>query len=330
MNMPEYSTVMPHEDGKISIVFKPTLGPGFTLAISQLLGDTETEATEVSFSCDPLTYDYVNVLSEKTAPRFVAWIKTLPFRYFSCQSNQILAWVTYPDDQVAINFMMDKDAGTLSFQADMIRRLIPTVVEGGPTLGDVRGWLKTMQPEFTPAVSGAIKSALDSAVSEHMPFAVFLVPLEDSNGLFPTDYQVREMLTHYLLEVLVYKELPARALEGMKKAWVKQHGPDVPFVPKQQHCQLLVALVAPGTEGVHVALSVPDGVAFRPEMSYMYEECNSGRRASLFTVTPGSDSSVFKMQDQVVRDILTSLKTAGIYVDNSDDEALEYTINDLL
>lgn len=276
-----------------------------------------------------------------------AWIKTLPYMYYMKEDTCTLISLQFSDPRSA-HISFNYDGGYIKRSASTVRELVtllniyPVHNEHFDSSEIVATFLEPKCPSFSTAMGGEIKSALDKAISNNMPFAVYNVPFDQP---YPHDVVSYEVLHHFLTEVLVYKELPAKALEGMQKAWVKKNGPNVPFVRKPQHAEILVVLVVPGSSHVYVGISKPSNSNFDlnrlPPMFQPMEGSGTGgtggtdpigeltRTRTIFSVTPDATSSVFKTRDLVVQEILRVLREARVYVDDTEDETMDYTINDL-
>lgn len=175
----------------------------------------------------------------------------------------------------------------------------------------------------------SIKTTLNIAASNGMIFSVQVVPLADKEGEFPEDSDVFEQIEEYVKKTMQYKELNPRALEGMKRKWAATHGSDVPFVPKKQPSEMLVVLIAPSKEQIHLFYSVPKTMTFSVPDAHYEDKWDFGNRDIYFgPIAPPADSTLFKYPDQLAREILGQLKIQGIYCDDDSDDEM-YCLNDL-
>ena len=196
---------------------------------------------------------------------------------------------------------------------------------------------------------GSVKSTVQKAISDGMPFSVQVVPLENREGEHPDAGAVYEWNEALFKKTLKYTPLNPRALEGMKKAWEKTHSEDDPFVPKKQVSEILVILIAPADDKIYVTYSVPNSMDFvipgRPlpeelqiESDYQWpcaelqtDEANS-RSLWFSTIVPDASSSVFKHKETLRGLLFQYLKDVKVYtpeVDDDEDDEDQINLNDL-
>lgn len=174
----------------------------------------------------------------------------------------------------------------------------------------------------------SIKTTINVAISNEMNFSVQIVPLTQSDGAdFPPSEDVFEFTECYVKDTMKYKVSSGKALAGMQKKWIQQHGPDVPFVEKKQASELLVILIAPSDECIHVFYSIPETFNFTvPEKSIEVkwvqgETKEIGTRTICYSqVNAPDDITLFKYRDHVSQEILNELKRQGVYVEDDDSE----------
>jgi len=180
----------------------------------------------------------------------------------------------------------------------------------------------------------SIKSTTDIAISNCMDFSVQVIPLSDPEGNFPPSEDVYKFADDYVINAMKFQPLNEKAVIGMKTKWIKTHGPEVPFVPKRQPCELVVVLIAPyGAEkqGIHLFYSVPNSINFTvPEVhsqSQREQTEGLGRVIHYANISAPEGTTLFKYRDQLSQEILNSLKDQKIYVDDdSDDDDPAYCI----
>lgn len=168
-----------------------------------------------------------------------------------------------------------------------------------------------------------IKTTTSLAIKNGMDFTVQVVPLQNSEGEFPSCPEVYTFIESYILHKMAYKPLNPRALESLKKEWEKTHG-DEPFVPNKQPSELIVALIAASDQFVHVFLSVPTkfktfGLPTDFINSELKEWSQENRTIYYVPINPPDTSTTFKYRDYVSMEILQELKKQGIY--NVDDDS---------
>lgn len=176
----------------------------------------------------------------------------------------------------------------------------------------------------------SIKTTTDIAISNGMNFSVQIVPLQNTEGEFPPSEQVYEFIEAYIKETMKYKELNPRALEGMRKKWEKTHGSDVPFVPKLQPSELIVVLISPSDEGIHLFCSIPKTISFKLSEKYSEEQWEQDNRVIHYaSVQSPEGTTMFKYRDELSTEIIQDLKVQGVYVDEESDDEEPYCLNDL-
>ena len=181
------------------------------------------------------------------------------------------------------------------------------------------------------AAKNSIKTLTDIAISNGMPFTVQVVPLDDSVIGFPACEEVYSNMTDYVRHDMAYKALNERALEGMRKKW-EQTNPGTPFVPKKQASELLVALIAPSAQYIHLFYSIPSSMTYSPVPTREADEVYDleARKMCYYKLSPPEGLTVFKYRDLLLQQILDSLKTQGIYqVEEDDDDGPAGNFNDL-
>lgn len=176
---------------------------------------------------------------------------------------------------------------------------------------------------------GKMSTALDIAIKNGMNFSVQVVPL-DENYSFPDDNDVFEFTEEFVKAKLQYKKLNDKALEGMKRGWVKKHGPDVPFELKKQPSEILAVFIAPSNEQIHLFYSVPKTMTFHVPESHYEDKWDFGNRTIYYgPIKSPVESTIFKHADQLMSDIMEQLKIQGIYEDDDSDDELVFCLNDL-
>ena len=179
----------------------------------------------------------------------------------------------------------------------------------------------------------SIKTTIDIAISNGMNFSVQSVPLSDQEtGNFAPSEDVFCFIEAYVKDTMKFQRPNEKALNGMKAKWAKTHGPNVPFVLKKQPSELLVVLIAPSDECIHLFYSVPKSLKYtvpeahsEDQWEYSGGEGGEGRTVYYARVNAPKNTSLFKYRDQLLQEILNDLKKQGIYVDDdSDDDVAAY------
>lgn len=174
-----------------------------------------------------------------------------------------------------------------------------------------------------------IKTNLNIAISNGMGFSVQIVPLENKSYEYPDAEAVSENMTTFVKDEMRFKPLNPRALEGMKKKWVATNGPDVPFVAKKQMSEIIVVLIAPSEEAIHLFYSIPKTTEFTVPDDHYDKRWDLDNRVVYYgEMLPPKSGTLFKYKDQLAADILDQLKLQGIYIDEEDDDEM-YCLNDL-
>lgn len=184
-----------------------------------------------------------------------------------------------------------------------------------------------MDKLFSKAKS-TLTSNINIAISNGMNFTVQVLPLADAEGNFPPNSDVFEFTEAYVKDTMKYRQLNEKALAGMKKKWEKTHGPDVPFLPKKQASELVVILIAPSDEVIHLFYSVPKTIEYKPMHSTDQWEYEN-RNVHYSEISEPADSTIFKYRDELMREIIQDLKVQGVYVDDEDDDEEVYNLDDI-
>lgn len=168
-----------------------------------------------------------------------------------------------------------------------------------------------------------VKTGINQAISNGMDFSVQVVPLENKEGEFPSDQEVYQWAYDYVFHIMKYKPPNERALAGMKKAWVKKHGEDVPFVPKKQAAEILVILIAPSISCLHVFCSRPNSSPFDSgshDMNPLDAESLTNRSVLYSKIEPMGEDSVFKLKDNIQQSFINDLKHQGICLEEEEED----------
>jgi hypothetical protein len=176
------------------------------------------------------------------------------------------------------------------------------------------------------------KSTIEKAISSEMTFSVQVAPIENSDGEFAPDNDVAAWLRSFMMDTLRFQTIAPRALEGMKKAWLKANPSksDTDFRPKKQACEILAIVIAPSDMQMYISYSIPlNDPDIDPVLPGLipYElgsTHGSGAKRNIraYTSPIPSDSSPFKHKDTLLSAVLDHLKVMNIYVDDEEDEGM--------
>ena len=181
-----------------------------------------------------------------------------------------------------------------------------------------------LNPQFNKSEATAIadfKTTAQTMVSNGLSFSVQCLNIQtiaDDMTVYPEASELTNWMQTFLTEKVKSKPLNPKALAEMAKKGI---------VPKKQIEEIILVAIIPSTTHIHVGVYVPDTIKLNPSefmtnalTSYSHVPTTIGNYA--FTNIEHSES--LKERDTVLRYFFSELKKLNIYVEEEDDEPVNY------
>lgn len=165
-----------------------------------------------------------------------------------------------------------------------------------------------------------VKTTVDIAISNNLNFCCTtadLSYLNESELVAPSFDDTTQWFSELFKKVMVYKPLPQVALDNMAKKGI---------TPKKQAGELLVFVVVPSENHLHIGVNVPKDCKFDEDTfkKDVLGEYGFSKNDNLYSF---EHESPFKERDNLVRKVFCFLKKTGLYVEDEDSDDEMYSFD---
>ena len=149
-----------------------------------------------------------------------------------------------------------------------------------------------------------------------------LVKMTEDFTISPEYNDIQSWLNEFIRKLTEYKPLAPQAIENMKKKGI---------TPKLQPSDILIFLIVPSKTGIHIAISVP--LIYRDSFSIenFMKEVMSCKPYNItidehYGFVDYIHNSPIKERDVILQSIFNQLKKVGIYLDDTVDDEIIFSI----
>lgn len=169
-----------------------------------------------------------------------------------------------------------------------------------------------MESKLLKNASQKVKEFANMMIKNGNEFTCMICDLTLPDGSYLDNDIIKKWLENLYINELKYKELPAKALENMRKKGIE---------PKKQPIENILIVITSNIDSIYVGISVPDKYKHFEDIFFkdlpVYYGITENAVISIF-----NSESPLKERDNVLQNMFNNIKKCGLYLEEDEDEEI--------